>query len=66
MPLPPTIRPQIGRPKKKEQKNDIPPNATKLPRVGTKVNCKYGKASSRNSRTCKANVFLIPILLEIF
>ncbi|XP_074368731.1 uncharacterized protein LOC141708819 [Apium graveolens] len=54
-PLPPTIRPQIGRPKKKRNtKNDIPANTTKLSRTGMKMNCKYCKAESHNTRTCYA------------
>ncbi|XP_074350005.1 uncharacterized protein LOC141689564 [Apium graveolens] len=57
MPLPPTIRPHIGRPKKKRNtKNDIPANATKLPRTGMKMNCKYCKTESHNTRTCPAKV----------
>ncbi|KAL8094044.1 hypothetical protein AgCh_035798 [Apium graveolens] len=55
MPLPPIIRPQIGRPKnRKNTKNDIPTNATKLPRTEMKMNYKYCKAESNNTRTCSA------------
>lgn len=58
-PLPPNVKTPAGRPKKKRvTKNDIPPDATKLSKVGTVVNCHYCKARGHNARTCVAKVNL--------
>lgn len=65
LPLPPTLRVQARRPKKRRNRtNDIPKDAIKLPRVGLKMNCKYCKASNHNSRTCPAKVHLISYKLD--
>ncbi|XP_074343263.1 uncharacterized protein LOC141682465 [Apium graveolens] len=54
-PLPPNVKTHAGRPKKKRvTKNDIPPDATKLSKAGTIVNCHYCKARGHNARTCVA------------
>lgn len=70
-PLPPLIKVQPGRPKKKRsRKNDIPPNPAKLVRKNTKNNCKYCTAKGHNSRSCPAKVskctpfgFYIPFII---
>lgn len=61
-PLPPLIKPQTGRPKKKRvRQNDIPTNEadpTRLnARVNTMVNCTYCKGSGHNCRTCPSKVY---------
>ncbi|XP_074337149.1 uncharacterized protein LOC141674321 [Apium graveolens] len=54
-PLPPNVKTPAGRPKKKRvTKNDISPDATKLSKAGTVVNCHYCKARGHNARTCVA------------
>ena len=65
-PLPPKVKPQAGRPKKRRNtKNDVPRDPTKLKRQHTKVHCTYCKACGHNWRTCAARVFLIHVLLHI-
>ncbi|XP_074365213.1 uncharacterized protein LOC141706321 [Apium graveolens] len=54
-PLPPAVKTPAGRPKKKRNtRNDIPEDATKLSKSGTIVNCTYCKARGHNTRTCPA------------
>lgn len=56
-PLPPNAKTPAGRPKKKRNtRNDIPRDNTKLTKVGTIVNCNYCKARGHNARTCQAKV----------
>lgn len=56
-PLPPVIKVQPGRPKKKrDSRNDAPADPTKLRRQNTNVFCRYCKEKGHNSRTCPAKV----------
>lgn len=66
-PLPPAVKPQTGRPKKKRNKaNDIPnKDATKMKRQNTQVKCTYCSEYNHNRRTCKARVSHISKLLYI-
>ncbi|KAL8104723.1 hypothetical protein AgCh_028794 [Apium graveolens] len=51
--LPPLTKVQTGRPKKKRnKKNDIPKDATKLPKFGDKLGCSFCKDITHNHRTC--------------
>ncbi|KAL8108188.1 hypothetical protein AgCh_024582 [Apium graveolens] len=53
LPLPPLIKVQTGRPKKKRnKKNDIPKDATKLPKFGAKLGCSYCKDTTHNHKKC--------------
>lgn len=66
-PLPPQVKPQIGRPKKKRNKrNDVVgTDPTRLKRQNTKVKCSYCTEYSHNARTCPARVRMhyIPYLI---
>ncbi|XP_074356643.1 uncharacterized protein LOC141696397 [Apium graveolens] len=54
-PLPPAVKIPTGRPKKKRnKKNDVPADTTKLNRTNTKVHCTYCKAAGHNQRSCTA------------
>lgn len=57
-PLPPEIKVQPGRPKKKRNKatDVIDPNAIKMKRRNTKIKCNYCTEISHNIRTCPARV----------
>lgn len=56
-PLPPNVRVQAGRPKKKRNnKNDVPTDPTKLRRQNTIVHCTYCKGAGHNWRSCSARV----------
>lgn len=56
-PLPPAVKIPTGRPKKKRNKrNDVPKDPTKLKRQNTKVHCTYCKAAGHNQRSCPARV----------
>lgn len=53
LPLPPNVKVPTGRPKKKRVKrNDIPVDATRMKRGGTKVICSHCTATDHNVRTC--------------
>ena len=65
-PLPPLIKVQPGRPKKKRnRRNDIPPELPnddqKLKKVGGKMHCNYCKLEGHNARTCPAKVCFLNI-----
>lgn len=63
LPLPPNVKVPTGRPKKKRVKrNDIPVDATRMKRGGTKVRCSHCTATDHNVRTCAKKV----VFLEIF
>ena len=57
-PLPPEVKPQTGRPKKKRNKaNDVvEKDPTRLRRQNTKVKCSNCCEYSHNARTCPAKV----------
>lgn len=59
-PLPPEVKVQTGRPKKKRSKvNDVVNvDPTRLKRQNTKVKCSYCTEYSHNMRTCPARVSL--------
>lgn len=61
MHLPPNIRVPTGRPKrKKNNKNEVSTNLTKMKETGIKVHCTYYKAAGHNNRSCEVMVIFFP------
>lgn len=58
-PLPPLIKVQPGKQKKRDMKNDVPIDPTKLRRQNTTIFYSYCSAKGHNARTCPAKVYFL-------